>query len=248
MIYFASDIHLGGGGEAFARANEQRFVAWLDRVARDAEAIVLAGDVFDFWFEKGRHIPDGYDRVLDKFREVTGRGIRLIFFTGNHDMWLNGYFERECGMEVHTKPQTMQFKGKRVFVAHGDNINIGCKIGVRLLNIGFRSRMLRWIFETVCPYEFILRLGRAWSAHSLKKHASDTDTNFDETLTEPLIEYAREYRKTHEVDHFVFGHMHFPRNYCKDGLHVVNLGGWEKCPSYAVLDDRGELTLKMLDE
>ena len=63
--------------------------------------------------------------------------------------------------------------------------------------------------------------------------------------TEPLVEYAREYSRTHAVDLFVFGHMHFPRD-CREGrLHVVNLGCWAENPSYAVLDAAGELTLKM---
>ena len=51
MIYFASDIHLGAGDPATARRTERRFTAWLDAVSRDAEAIYLLGDLFDFWFE-----------------------------------------------------------------------------------------------------------------------------------------------------------------------------------------------------
>lgn len=48
MYYFASDIHLGAGGEAFAQQTERLFVRWLDDAAQDAEAIFLVGDVFDF--------------------------------------------------------------------------------------------------------------------------------------------------------------------------------------------------------
>ena len=54
MIYFASDIHLGAGDLATARCTERRFTAWLDAVSRDAEAIYLLGDLFDFWFEYRR--------------------------------------------------------------------------------------------------------------------------------------------------------------------------------------------------
>ena len=50
MYYFASDIHLGAGGPAAARAVEKRFVAWLDEVSRDADAVFILGDLFDFWF------------------------------------------------------------------------------------------------------------------------------------------------------------------------------------------------------
>ena len=54
MYYFASDIHLGAGGPAAARAVEKRFVAWLDEVSRDADAVFILGDLFDFWFEYKR--------------------------------------------------------------------------------------------------------------------------------------------------------------------------------------------------
>ena len=37
MYYFASDIHLGAGGEAFAQQTERRFVRWLDDAAQDAD-------------------------------------------------------------------------------------------------------------------------------------------------------------------------------------------------------------------
>ena len=41
--------------------------------------------------------------------------------------------------------------------------------------------------------------------------------------------------------------MHFPRDYREQGLHVINLGCWEKYPSCAVLDASGGMTLKMLE-
>ena len=46
---------------------------------------------------------------------------------------------------------------------------------------------------------------------------------------------------------FVFGHMHFPRDFREGNLHVINLGCWEQYPSYAVLDASGELTLRRLE-
>lgn len=243
MIYFASDIHLGGADAAAARATERRFIAWLDHVGGDAEAIVLAGDVFDFWFEKGEEIPDGYDAVLDKLRELTRRGVRVLFFTGNHDMWLNGHFERACGMEVYTEPRLLTLGGRRIFVAHGDNMNIHGKPVLRLLNRCFRSKGLRKVFEAVVPYCAILRLGRWWSGLSSKNGRTCTNP----AVIEPLIAYARDYALTHAVDHFVFGHMHYPCDHREGTLHTVHLGGWEQAASYAVLDDEGKLTLKTIE-
>jgi UDP-2,3-diacylglucosamine hydrolase len=45
-IYFASDQHFAP--TALSLPREKRFVAWLDEVKGDAEAIFLVGDLFDF--------------------------------------------------------------------------------------------------------------------------------------------------------------------------------------------------------
>lgn len=244
MFYFASDIHLGAGGEVFARENERRFTAWLDMVSRDAEAIFLVGDVFDFWFEYGEVVPKGFVRTLGKFAELTDRGVRVVFFTGNHDMWVTDYLVRECGLEIHTSPRQMLLGGKRVFIAHGDNMKIEGQPMLRLLNRIFRSRVLRTLFSWGVHPDLAMRFGHWWSGKSRKSHGVSEPGI---PLTEPLIAYAREYAARHETDHFVFGHMHVARDYREGPLHVVNLGCWERNPAYAVLDDRGELTLKRLE-
>ena len=91
MYYFASDVHLGAGDELTSRRTEQRFVAWLDMVAKDAEGIFLMGDIFDFWFEYNNVIPKGFARTLGKLAELSDRGIKITFLTGNHDMWAKDY-------------------------------------------------------------------------------------------------------------------------------------------------------------
>ena len=244
MYYFASDIHLGAGGPAAARAVEKRFVAWLDEVSRDADAVFILGDLFDFWFEYKRVVPKGFVRVLGKLCELTDRGIRVVFMTGNHDMWVRDYFEAECGVEVYTSPRIMELAGKRVFLAHGDNMKIDHLPVLRFMNAVFRSKTIRFLFSWLVHPDWAMRFGHWWSGKSRKSHAADT---LDVSLTEPLIEYARRYAAEHDVDHFVFGHMHFPRDYREQSLHVINLGCWEKYPSCAVLDASGGMTLKMLE-
>lgn len=245
MHYFVSDIHLGAGSEAEARATEQRFVAWLDRVAEDAETIVLAGDIFDFWFEYREVVPKGFVRTLGKIAELTDRGIRVLFFTGNHDMWVGDYLQQECGVELFTTSQILTLGTRRIFVAHGDNMNIDGQWLLKAMNTMFRSRALRWLFSWFVHPDWALRFGHWWSGSSRKRHAQyDALT---EALTEPLIDYARTHARTHEVDDYLFGHMHYARDYRAEGLHVVLLGAWDCYPSYAVLDAEGSLQLKKLD-
>lgn len=244
MIYFASDIHLGGGDEKTARAIERRFVAWLDEVGGKAEAIVLVGDIFDFWFEYRHVVPKGFVRVLGRLADLADQGVRIVFFTGNHDMWVGDYLTRECGIEVYKEPQLMTLAGKKVFIGHGDNINIGHLPVLRFMNAAFRSRTLRWLFSWLVHPDWAVCFGQWWSGSSRKKHMAEE--GFDASLTEPLIDYARDYTRTHEVDYFVFGHMHFARDYSEPGLRVVNLGCWEKNPTCALLDDSGAISLVKL--
>lgn len=241
MHYFASDTHLGAGTAAEARATEQRFVAWLDRVAADAETIVLLGDIFDFWFEYRRVVPKGCVRTLAKLAELRERGIRIIYLTGNHDMWVRDYLVQECGVELYTTPQRLKLGGATLFVAHGDNMKIDGQWSLKLMNTVFRSRVARWLFSWLVHPDLSIRFGRWWSGSSRKRHAQHTLTA---EVTEPLIAYAREVAASEPIDHFVFGHMHFARDYRDGALHTLHLGCWEEGESYAVLDRAGNLTLK----
>lgn len=243
MYYFASDIHLGAGDRKESREVERRFVAWLDAVSRDAKAIFLVGDIFDFWFEYNKVVPKGFTRVLGKLAELTDKGVRVVFFPGNHDMWVGDYLIEECGLEIFTKPQTLDIAGRKIFIAHGDNMKIDGEPLLKLMNAMFRSRTLQWMCRWFIPTGWLMRFGQNWSAHSRKSHGAAE--YFTKDITEPLIEYAREYAVDHVVDDFIFGHLHFARDYREGALHVVNLGCWDaKTASYAVMDDAGAITLK----
>lgn len=244
MYYFVSDIHLGAGDREEARQTERRFVGWLDAAAADAEAIYILGDMFDFWFEYRRVVPKGFVRVLAKLAELTERGVRVVFFTGNHDMWVREYLASECGVEVHTAPAEAELCGRRILLAHGDNMNIKGQPALKLMNTIFRSRIIRFLFSWGVHPDLAMKFGQWWSGSSRKSHGKYTA---DARLTEPLIEYAREYSAAHKgVDTFVFGHMHVARDYRDGQLRVVSLGEWRNSPSYAVMDAGGEIVLKNL--
>ncbi len=78
-IYFASDNHLGLPNAEESRVREKHFVSWLDEAQKDAAAIYLLGDLFDFWFEYKTVVPKGFVRVLGKIAEMSDLGIPIIF-------------------------------------------------------------------------------------------------------------------------------------------------------------------------
>ncbi|MEY4050461.1 MAG: hypothetical protein RL262_1295, partial [Bacteroidota bacterium] len=50
-IYFLSDFHLGAPNHAQSLLREKRLVRFLQNAKKDASAIFIVGDIFDFWFE-----------------------------------------------------------------------------------------------------------------------------------------------------------------------------------------------------
>ena len=242
MYYFVSDIHLGAGNRDEAQRIERQFVAWLDRAAADAEAIYILGDMFDFWYEYRRVVPKGFVRTLAKLAELTERGIRVVFLTGNHDMWVREYLTEECGAEVHTHPIEVELCGRRMLLAHGDNMNVKGQPMVKLMNLVFRSRTIRFLFSWLVHPDWAMKFGQWWSNSSRKSHSKYTG---DPSCTELLTEYARDYSAAHAgVDTFVFGHMHVAHDYSDGRIRVVLLGEWRECPTYAVMTADGKICIK----
>ena len=61
-IYFASDNHLGAPTSQLSQPREKKFVRWLEAIRKDAAAVFLLGDLFDFWFEYDTVVPKGFIR------------------------------------------------------------------------------------------------------------------------------------------------------------------------------------------
>lgn len=242
MYYFASDMHLGSGAHSNPRERERALVAWLDRVAADARAIFLVGDVFDFWYEYKRVVPQGFTRLLGKFAELTDRGVEIHFFVGNHDMWQRDYLERECGVKMHFEREVVELYGKRVSICHGDDIYARYLGGwTRLMNSLFRSRTARWLFSHLVHPDFALRFGLAWSRGSRK--AKEVAMPFL-GKKDPMVQEAEKISRTEKVDYFVFGHNHCAETLTLEGGgEVVFLGHWFEGEVYASLDENGVMKL-----
>jgi UDP-2,3-diacylglucosamine hydrolase len=126
-IYFASDQHFGAPTPEASFPREQKFVAWLDEVKQDAEAIFLLGDLFDFWFEYKTVVPKGFVRILGKLAEIRDSGIPIYFFVGNHDLWMDDYFQKELNIPVYHDNKEFTFNNKTFLIGHGDGKGPGDK-------------------------------------------------------------------------------------------------------------------------
>ncbi|MFR9649046.1 MAG: UDP-2,3-diacylglucosamine diphosphatase [Rikenellaceae bacterium] len=242
MYYFVSDVHLRGGEAADVNSCESRFINWLDSIAPTAREIYLMGDIFDFWYEWRRVVPKGFVRVLAKFAQLTQQGVRIVFIAGNHDMWVRDYFTKECGVEIYTKAQIVEIGGKRLYVAHGDNLNIGSNIWLRLMNKTFRSSIARVLFSWLVHPDLALKFGSWWSNSSRKKHRPYKEG--EHIGSEILLSYVEQEDANLHCDYYLFGHMHTVVDKEVKGKRVMMINDWGQNPHYIEINQSAEAQIK----
>lgn len=239
-VYFASDFHLGAPSVEASKMREQKIVRWLDEVKQDAAAILLLGDIFDFWFEYKHAIPKGFIRLQGKLAEITDAGIPVLFFTGNHDMWMFDYFPSELNIPILRHPISTNIGSKTFHIGHGDGLGPGDHT-YKVLKKVFANKACQWLFARVHP-NLGIGVANMWSQRSRISNIKKDDDFLGED--EWLVQYCKEIEATRHHDFYVFGHRHLPLNLSiGNQSRYVNLGEWVNFCSYAEYDGN-ELMLK----
>lgn len=243
-IYFASDFHLGAPDHSESLAREKKIIRWLDTIENDAGAIILVGDIFDFWFEYNNVIPMGFIRFQGKIAELREKNIPIIFFTGNHDMWMFDYFPRELGIPVYNRPVNFQICNQSFFVGHGDGLGPGDHF-YKFLKGFFSSGLCQWMFKWLHPNVGVW-LAKTWSNKSRHKNAVKDAEFLDEE--EYLLQFIRSNEKQYHYDAYLFGHRHLPLDIEVEKSRYINLGEWIKYCTYASFDGEKLLLEKFEDQ
>lgn len=234
-VYFASDFHLGVPDAATSLAREKKIVKWLDMARKDAAAILLLGDIFDFWFEYKHAIPKGFIRLQGKLAEITDAGIPVIFFTGNHDMWMFDYFTKELNIPILRDPISTEIGGKKFHIGHGDGLGPGDHT-YKVLKRVFNNKACQWLFARIHP-NLGIGVANMWSRRSrISNIKKDEDFLGDK---EWLIQYCKEVESNQHHDYYIFGHRHLPLDISiTDASRYLNLGEWVNFCTYGVYDGK----------
>ena len=233
-IYFSSDNHLGAPTKEESLPREKKFVKWLDEVKEDAAAIFLLGDLFDFWFEYKTVVPKGFVRVLGKLAEITDSGIPVYFFVGNHDLWMQNYFEEELNIPTYRDSKEFSFNNKTFLIGHGDGKGPNDK-GFKRMKKVFTNPFSKWLYRWLHP-DIGMRLAQHLSVKN-KLISGDEDKEFLGKDQEWLALYAKRKLETKHYDYFVFGHRHLPLELnVGENSSYINLGDWIHHYTYGVFD------------
>ena len=234
-IYFASDLHLIMAPDEESQSREQDFIRWLDMVKKDAAAIFLLGDIFDFWFEYRYVVPRGFVRLLGKLAEIADNGIPIHYILGNHDQWMRNYMTMEMNIHIYHEPTEFEINGKLFLVGHGCEVSPE-NLTDRIYNMIFQNRLLRVLFASIHP-RWGIAFGKNWSKSSRKRNSIVTP--YVGIEKEFLYQYALKMLTTKNYDFFIFGHRHLAMNLrLNENSRYINTGDWVENNSYAVFDGK----------
>lgn len=246
---FLSDVHLKGP----EYPGHAKLIRFFDRIrGREGtgrgeiaagtlilDHLVVAGDLFDFWFERGGVIYPGFRPVVDRMVALKQAGIRISLCEGNHDFSLADYFSRQLGVDVYPDWAEFNHHGLRILVSHGDTVDRG-NLKYLALRGFLRGSFARRLRQQL-PLVFLWRLARLSSDMSKEMSGESQDR-----LAEMMYKFSLE--KFHEgYDAVILGHCHKPLlRQIPSGDRkktFVTLGDWLTHDSYLLLNE-GQFTLQ----
>lgn len=115
---FISDLHLCPNRPQITRL----FLDFLAGPARQAEALYILGDLFEYWA--------GDDDLGDPFNagicgglhDLSDSGTRIHFMAGNRDFLVGESFARAAGLTLLPDPALIEVAGTTTLLMHGDSL------------------------------------------------------------------------------------------------------------------------------
>lgn len=235
-ILFLSDLHLGADYIADHRAHERLVTDFLEREGSSASHIYLLGDILDYWYEYRHVVPKGFIRFFATLANLADNGVKITWLTGNHDIWLFGYFRSELGIDVVDAPYIERtIRGKNFILAHGDRIGHQ-SLGFRMICSLFRNRLCQRLYSSLHP-GITVPFAKRWSRSSRKsgRELDPSSPHFIKRIEKDAAELARLHPAT---DYIIEGHHHIAleKRLDQSATTLIVLGDWIDKYTYAEFD------------
>jgi UDP-2,3-diacylglucosamine hydrolase len=233
-LVVVSDAHLGYAPPAV----ETALLEFLDMVPSLGDALLLNGDVFEFWFGYRTVVPRHAFRVAAALATLRRR-LPIFMVGGNHDRWGIEFWNREPGIRYASQRLEFVAGGRRGVAIHGDGLRSPQRL-TRLLQRVVASRAVSTIFRYLHPelgLPLVHRLSARLGEHGLQGPSVDAAAAQQRAWAEQqLAEHS-------DIDLLVLGHTHRAALVeVGPGRLYLNPGAWFDGYRYAVVShDRAEL-------
>lgn len=227
-VVVVADAHLG----QVPPATEHALHGFLDAVPDLGDALLINGDLFDFWFEWTHVIPQRHFSTLTRLLALHERGVPVTFIGGNHDRWGGTFMTHDLGIAFHPSEVELELAGRRTVVAHGDGLSEQ-HWSARLLHHVTRHPLTIAAFRALHPtvgYWLVNKLSGPLGDHTRDPRVLERAERAQAAYAAGLLS-ARP-----EVELVILAHTHRARlDQQPDGRSYLNPGAWLDGGRYAVV-------------
>jgi UDP-2,3-diacylglucosamine hydrolase len=230
-LLVVADAHIG----AAPPEAEAALLAFLDAAPELGDALLVAGDLFEFWFAYRRVIPRRAFPVAAALARLATR-FPVAMAGGNHDRWGDPFWAAEAGITYSARELTLDGGGRRVLALHGDGLTerpgrvtlVHRLIGHPLVGGTFRllhPDLGMRIVDRIAPW-----LGEGVQDAETKRRGAARQQRWAEArlAADP------------SVGAIVMAHTHVPALFERpDGRLYLNPGAWYDGGRYAVIAATG---------
>jgi UDP-2,3-diacylglucosamine hydrolase len=233
-----SDVHQRLQIDEEEQEKLKKLYSFLDYL-REAkiDKLIIAGDLFDVWYEYKMVIPKPYFTTLAKLKLIAEKGTEIVYLVGNHDFKFRDFLQKELSAKIYQESYKFTHNEKRFFVSHGDE-HTSNDIRYHILKSIFRNPFINAIFELLHP-DIGLPWGR-WMSRSSRKKKISIEKKM--RLEKGLTDFAKQ-KLAEGFNYVIMGHIHQPKIIEFDAGTYINLGDWINYCSYLLIED-GKLELK----
>lgn len=215
---FISDLHLSGERPHIT----QLFIQFLEGEAREAEALYILGDLFEYWIGDDAAEVLGYAEVTKRLRQLSDSGVPVYFMRGNRDFLVGEQFAQATGCQVLPDPTVVELHGEQTLLMHGDFLCIDDvkhqQFRQMVDNPDWQKQFLSQSIEH--------RIQMAQVAREKSQEHKDSISMQIMDVNQQAVIQALQH---HQVKLLIHGHTHRPAIHkvnINDGCKRIVLGDW----------------------
>ncbi len=198
ITYFASDLHL----PPTASPLRDIFRDFLKGPARQAGALYILGDLFEYWVGDDAGLQN-YAEEVQALSALTASGVPVYFQHGNRDFLVGKTFAARTGVQLLPDPYRLDLAGTQTLLSHGDPF-CTADVSYQRWRRFSRKPLIQGIYLAL-PLALRRRI-----AGSLRSHSDAPKQYKPEDIMDVDIDAIHAAFRRHAVSWMIHGHTHRP--------------------------------------